>query len=246
MKIQELFERPRAKIILISVAVFLLITGTVVAIACIGANRDKGDEPDIDNDEYIGAFAEKTTKPIQTDTPTPDNTESVLVFESNADGTCAVVGVSDKNVKSVIIPEESPAGDAVTEIEYMAFYGCGALESIEIPKTVRSIGERAFSGCTSLAFFSVDSANSKYSASGGVLYTKDKSTLVAYPTSRVGKSYLIASTVDRIGAYAFEDPVYLQKLLYGGSASKFSEIEIEQGNDCLSDISVTYNYSGAK
>ena len=245
MKIQELFERPRAKIILISVAVFLLITGTVVAIACIGADRDKGEDIG-GGGEYIGAFAEQTTKPVNNTTKPPANGEQALVFESNGDGTCALVGVSDKNIESAVIPEESPAGDVVTEIDHMAFYGCASLRSIEIPKSVKAIGNKAFSGCTSLEYFIVDSANTKYSASGGVLYSKDKSTLIAYPTSRVGKSFLIASTVNTIGAYAFEDPIYLQKILYGASASRFAEIEIEAGNEALSQLSFTYNYSGAK
>ena len=107
MKIQELFERPRAKIILISVAVFLLITGTVVAIACIGAARDKTGEGDGMRDEYIGAFAEQTTKPINTTPVDTNNGESALVFESNGDGTCKLIGVSDKSIKSVIIPYSS-------------------------------------------------------------------------------------------------------------------------------------------
>ena len=249
MKIQELFERPRTRIIVISIAVFLLLAGTIVAIACFNMKSDNDgyiDDDYDDDDEYIGAFADQTTKPTQTTAPSTEEYTGIFLFESNGDGTCSIIGVTDKSIEEIVIPDESPSGDIVVEIGERAFKGCSKLESVEISGSVEKIGERAFSGCTSLASFSVDSSNTKYASSGGVLFFKNKSELVCYPISRVGKSYILPMSVKIIGAYAFEDVTYLQKILYEGSSAKYKSIEVCEGNDTFLGLAITYNYSGAK
>ena len=245
MKIQEIFERPRARVIVICVAVFLLLVGTVIAIACF--NKSKNNEGFLDggDDEFVSVFAEETQG-----APSGDNggtvSESILIFESNGDGTCAVVGVSDKSATVIEIPSISPEGDAVTSISSGAFRGCAAATQIHIPASVKSIGTGAFSGCSSLSAFVVDYANSKFAASGGVLFSKDKSTLICYPASRSGKSYMLGVNVTVIAPYAFEEVFYLQKILYEGSSSKYRAINVGDGNDLFLGLAVTYNYVGAK
>ena len=246
MKIQELFERPRARVIVISIAVFLLLVGTIVAIACFNRSKDSEGSPDTDDEEFIGAFAEKTTEATLTDKSGGAENNTALLFESNGDGTCRVVGVSDKTLQEIEIPEVSPEGDTVTAIAKGAFRGCAAVEKIHIPAGVKSVGEGAFSGCSSLSAFVVDYSNTKLAASGGVLFSKDKSTLICYPSSRVGKSYMLPESVEQIAPCAFEDLSFLQKILYEGSASEFRQIEVGDGNDYFLGLSVTYNYAGAK
>lgn len=53
------------------------------------------------------------------------------------------------NQSSLVIPEEMD-GYKVTGIGYMAFYGCESLVDVEIPKTMREIGDLAFSSCNNL------------------------------------------------------------------------------------------------
>lgn len=245
MKIQELFERPRARVIVISVAVFLLLVGTVIAIACFNKSKDNtGTLDGADDEEFLGAFAEQTTSAPLTDNGGAQG-ESVLIFESKGDGTCAVVGVSKKQASVIEIPEISPDGDTVTAIATGAFRGCAA-EQIHIPASVKSIASGAFSGCSSLTAFVVDYGNSKFTASGGVLFSKDKSTLICYPANRSGKSYMLGVNVTTIAPCAFEDAVYLQKILYEGSSSKYRAIDVGDGNDIFLGLAVTYNYTGAK
>ena len=246
MKIQELFERPRARVVVISVAVLLLLVGTIVAIACFNKSRDnKGSLDEADDDEFVGAFAEKTVVTLTTDKQ-GGTVQSVLLFESNGDGTCRVIGVSDNTMQEIEIPEISPDGDSVTAIAKGAFRGCAAVEKIYIPASVKTVGEGAFSGCVSLSAFVVDYSNTKLSTNGGVLFSKDKSTLICYPSSRVGKSYLLPRSVEQIAPCAFEELSFLQKILYEGSASAFRGIDVADGNDALSELSITYNYVGAK
>ncbi|MDR1030087.1 MAG: leucine-rich repeat protein [Treponema sp.] len=101
------------------------------------------------------------------------------------------------NLSSIAIPS------SVTSIGAWAFYGCSGLSSISIPSSVTSIGGSAFHGCSGLSSITVDTLNTRYSATDGVLFSKDNKTLVCYPKGKVYTSYTIPSSVTSIGAYAF-------------------------------------------
>jgi hypothetical protein len=84
-----------------------------------------------------------------------------------------------------------------------AFWGCIDLETVSIPASVKQIGSYVFFGCTGLTQINADASNTNFSSASGVLYNKDKTTLLAYPSGRPDVSYTIASSVDTIGVYAF-------------------------------------------
>ena len=84
-----------------------------------------------------------------------------------------------------------------------AFSDCDSLQRIAIPARVSAIDSSAFSGCTGLMQIEVDPANRAYcSDADGVLYTKDKATLVAFPGGRSG-SYTVAAAARTIASGAF-------------------------------------------
>ena len=90
----------------------------------------------------------------------------------------------------------------VTSIELGAFAYCSGLTSVSIPNTITSIGEWAFPVCTVLTSIDVVSDNSNYCSVDGVLFNKDKTTLVQYPEGKQG-SYTIPNSVTSIGNGAF-------------------------------------------
>ena len=92
--------------------------------------------------------------------------------------------------------------NSVTKIGMHAFYGCKELTEVSIPSSVRAIGDYAFSGCTGLTAFEMDGDNASYSQDGGVIFTKDRNTLVSYPGGRKG-AYEIPGSVMGIRAGAF-------------------------------------------
>ncbi|MGC9941777.1 MAG: leucine-rich repeat domain-containing protein [Verrucomicrobiota bacterium] len=89
----------------------------------------------------------------------------------------------------------------VTNIVDYAFNG-SALESVAIPGGVISIGESVFGICVNLIAITVASTNPAYSSLGGVLFNKNRTTLIQYPTA-LGGSYSIPETVTTVGDDAF-------------------------------------------
>lgn len=100
-------------------------------------------------------------------------------------------------LKSVTIP------NSVTSIGYCAFIKCKSLTSITIPNSVISIGDNAFSECNMLYEIKIDENHTTYSSMNGVLFNKDKTTIVAYPCGKTDTTYVIPASVTTIGNGAF-------------------------------------------
>jgi len=112
---------------------------------------------------------------------------SVISIEQFAFGGCS-------SLTSIIIPS------SVTFIGTDAFWGCSGLTSITIPSSVITIESYAFNVCSGL--ITVDENNPNYSSIDGVLFNKNKSSLIHCPTSKTG-NYSIPSSVTSITPYAF-------------------------------------------
>jgi hypothetical protein len=105
-----------------------------------------------------------------------------------------------KRKKSYSVPK------GVITIEIWAFYGCGHLESVSIPSSVRAIN-RAFAGCASLVSIEAAAGNAYFRSVDGVLFytgEKDEYILLTYPGSKQG-AYTIPNGVTRIREKAFLD-----------------------------------------
>ena len=93
--------------------------------------------------------------------------------------------------------------DSVTSIGMRAFFFCSSLAEVSIGSGVTAIDTRAFHLCPVLTAFVVSEANPGYSTdSKGVLYTKDKSTLIQAPGALSGV-YTVDNGTTTISRYAF-------------------------------------------
>ena len=124
----------------------------------------------------------------------------------------------NRNIISAIIP------DAVTAIGYSAFYECESLSSITLGKNIIQIGRSAFRKaalnnvtipasvneiqpqafqCSTLENIEVDPNNASYLSLDGILYNKDKTTLLQCPAQKDGVE--IPESVTTIGKNALSD-----------------------------------------
>ena len=140
-------------------------------------------------------------------------------------GVCAFDGCS--SLTSVTIP------NSVTRIEDYAFSDCSKLTSITIPNSVTRIGY-SFYGCKSLTSINVDSNNPNYSSVDGVLFNKEKTTLVAYPGGKQG-AYTIPNSVTSIGYTAFHGCSSLTSVTIPNSVTSIGESAF-YGCDKLVDV----------
>jgi len=92
--------------------------------------------------------------------------------------------------------------NSVTDIGGYAFGECTALNKVTIPNSVISMGANPFNSCDRLISITVDAANPAYSSVDRVLFSKDKTCLVACPAGMTG-NYVIPDSVNRVVASAF-------------------------------------------
>lgn len=94
--------------------------------------------------------------------------------------------------------------DKVTEIEWYAFYRCTELEYVVIPEKVTNIGYQVFYGCKRLTDIYVNEENEYYSSIEGVLFDKNCSELIQYPSGRYDETiYEVPEGTVSIYPYAF-------------------------------------------
>ena len=93
-----------------------------------------------------------------------------------------------------------PAG--LKTIGTSAFAHSGVLLAA-LPESLETMGDAAFASCASLTGFTISVKNERFSCLDGVLYTKDKNTLLLYPPAKNATSFTIPNTVQIIGASAF-------------------------------------------
>ena len=107
----------------------------------------------------------------------------------------------------VRVPSAGSSGfvipDSVETIGLDAFCASG-IRSIEIPAGVTSVAEYAFDECWSLREITVDRNNPVFTAENGVLYSKDKSTLIVAPPALTGGRFTIPDTVETVEKAAFD------------------------------------------
>ncbi|HHT23767.1 MAG TPA: leucine-rich repeat domain-containing protein [Bacteroidales bacterium] len=99
-----------------------------------------------------------------------------------------------------------------SSIGYLAFYYCSSLTgTLTIPASVKQILDYTFYGCFSLTDFSVNTANTKFSSYEGVLFNKNRDTLLVCPSGKAG-AFSIPTTVKHISASAFENTYNLTSI----------------------------------
>ena len=87
-------------------------------------------------------------------------------------------------------------------VGHNTFDGLQELKKLIIPATITNI-EWCFYHCYNLAEFEVEDDNPIYCSIDGVLFTKDRKKLVAYPNAH-GSEYIVPEGVEEIMHFAFK------------------------------------------
>ena len=138
---------------------------------------------------------------------------------------------SCKNITEITMP------DSVTEIGEWAFSNCKNLTELTIPDGVTEIGDSAFLGCKSLTEITVSPDNKNYVSVDGVLFTKNMSTLVAYPAGNERSTYTIPYGVKKICAFAYCEN--LKEIVFSDSVIDVSSEPFIVGCCSLTNIVVS-------
>ena len=123
----------------------------------------------------------------------------------------------------------------VSSISDGSFYNCSGLTSVFIPSSVTLIGRYAFIECKNLININIDVNNPIYLSINGVVFSKDKSTIICCPNGKQSQ-YVIPNSVVSIKEGAFS---YCKKLTSIVIPNTVTIIGDEAFENCIGLTSIT-------
>lgn len=85
-----------------------------------------------------------------------------------------------------------------------AFAECTGLTGITLPDDLEEFGVRVFEDCESLAEINTNPNSKNFSSFDGVLYSKDRKKVLAFPMAKTGH-FVMPDTVEVVGEHAFKN-----------------------------------------
>ena len=142
-----------------------------------------------------------------------------------------------------IIPDEID-GKPVTKVNEFCFFNDDdynglnyTVKSIFISKNITDFSDTLNNGeyrCLNrilyLESISVDESNSVYSSDSGILFSKDFTKLIYYPTNKAGEEYIVPDYVKELGRSAFSESKNLHSLKFSSFFEKMGDAAIFGGN----------------
>lgn len=145
------------------------------------------------------------------------NTLTTLTVDpANANYTATNGVLFNKNKTQLVAYPGNLAGSYVvptntTAILSGAFEYSPAVTGVSIGTNVTYIGYGAFYDCQGMTAITVNATNAFFSTTNGVLFDKNKNTLIQFPAA-IGGNYTIPNTVSNIGDGAFGDAFSLNSV----------------------------------
>ena len=97
-------------------------------------------------------------------------------------------------------------------ISHEAFANLSNLEKLTLPKSVKTLGSNLFRLTTSLKHVDVEEGNESFASVDGVLFSKDKTKLIYYPSQKNDESYKTPKETKELASYSFNKNSYLKRL----------------------------------
>ncbi|MBR6719876.1 MAG: leucine-rich repeat protein [Clostridia bacterium] len=128
----------------------------------------------------------------------------------------------ESSISRINIPE------GVKKIGHDAFSHCPVTE-LHLPSTVEEIDYKAFSNnLHTLEKITVDENNQNFTSVDGVLFSKDMTKLIAFPSGKKNKAYTVPESVKVIGEYSFE-------------YTTLSELNINEGTEIVEPGAISWS-----
>ena len=205
---------------------------------------------DVLRDIWVGAFCE-TSSLTQIDLPDSLQVIEGNAFQYSGLRSIDLTGTDARiagkafgwcdQLETILLP------DSMTELETDALSYLSALKTVKLGKSLRtiknsafrqsSLGDlvlpaslieisgKAFTNMSSLQQITVEADNPYFCSVDGVLYNRDMTRLIAYPSGRSDTSFYVPETVTEIGAYAFYTP-RLEVILFAGEIRHMAKYAI--------------------
>lgn len=127
------------------------------------------------------------------------------------------------SIDEIVLP------DTVNTIGVSAF-GFSNIQSVYIPEKVKKLSKYFCSNCRRLKNINVSEKNTKFASIDGVLFDKDKKTLIQYPIARKDSCYTVPDGVTIIQNQSFTGVTHLESIIIPESVNY---IEKYAFNVCL-------------
>lgn len=150
-----------------------------------------------------------------------------------------VVGLG-KSFVSMADFTEVKLPDSLKYIGESAFNTCMKLKKLNIPANVSEIGTFAFTQCTALTTFTCSAKNANFTIESGVLYDKNRTTVIACPTA---EKVVLPDTVKTIEEYSFYYNKKLKSIVIPSSVTSMGEGAF---GDCAALKTITIKGSALK
>jgi len=150
-----------------------------------------------------------------------------------------ITSIGDYAFEDFIALKEAVIPNSVKRLGMHSFSG-SALSELNIPASVEVIDDMPFVNCDYITRYKVDADNSNYCSVDGVLFSKDKSVLIAYPLAKVeeGWTYTIPETVTEVKGYAFSRANNLNCVNFGSNVKGIGD---ECFFNCVNLTTVNFN-----
>ncbi len=227
-KLSGFMSTTAGKFTVVAAAVAVVAIGIFVLISVMAKNDSitvSGDLPYSEaapvSSEDISESKEPTEEEIMR--AELDNYE----YKKNINGTVTITKYKGY-LENVVLPDKL-GGKKVTTIGYNAFENASHIKSITLSKYIKTvitadtIKSSPFSECIYLENINVVPGNANFSSEDGILYDKNKSELIVYPSGRKDSSFDIPNTVKSIHYRAFAENRMLEEINMPPSISLISK-----------------------
>lgn len=119
------------------------------------------------------------------------------------------------------------ASERTKAIAKGSFNGWGMLKNVSLPSALEEIAPEAFVGCSSLQSFDFPEGSEHFMIRDNVLFSPDKSTLIAFPPGLRIEKYEIPQGTTLIAERAFKQNPYIKEIVIPASVVRIQDYAFE-------------------